>query len=383
MHELLAVPGPNLVPPFCPRQGCEHHLAPSAPDWYTRKSPYLTLAFGSVPRFRCRSCGRTFSVQTFRVDYYAKKVIDYREFEGLLASSMSGRALGRHFKLSPDSVQNRVDRLSRQALAVHSALRNLANPDEPVAIDGFQSFDRSQYFPNNITISVAGESRFLLDATHATLRRSGAMTEAQKRKRSELDRTVEIEPCALERSFGELLDGLARDRNPRPGRSLVLVTDLKKEYTFAFAGHAFGSLGPDRVKRIMVSSRAARTRSNPLFPVNYWDRELRKDQAAHRRETTCFGRNVSNGMARFWCYLRYHNYRKRFLIRSPVGDRRTHADAAGIGEGARRRLGGRYYSARAFFTRCELSTPGLKAWLKRFATPGTDWVGRIPAYVLD
>lgn len=383
MHKLLALCGPALVPPFCPRPGCEHHLEPAHPSWYEVDGHYETRAFGPVPRFRCKSCGRSFSTQTFRLDYYAKKVVDYRVLERLLASSMSGRALGRQLGISPDSVQNRIERLSRQALAVHSALRPLADPREAVAVDGFQSFDRSQFFPNNITISVATDSRFLLEATHASLRRSGTMTEAQKRRHATLERGVGYEPYALERSFTEILEQLGRDRAPTRGRPLVLATDLKKEYTRALDRHALGTLDPDLVRRVMVSSRAARTRANPLFPVNYWDRELRKDQAAHRRETTCHCRNASNGMARFWCYAGYHNYRKRYLIRAPADDRRRHADAAGISRGVRREFEGLWYKARAFFTRSALSTAGMKAWLKLFRTPGTDWIGRVPAFALD
>lgn len=383
MHELFAMPDKALDPPFCPRPGCVHHLAPAVSSWYERDGYHETRAFGRVPRFRCKACGRNFSTQTFRVDYYAKKVVDYREFEELLASSMSGRALGRHFGLSPDSVQNRVDRLSRQALAIHSILRSLADPREPVAIDGFQSFDRSQFFPNNITISVAGNSRFLLEATHASLRRSGSMTARQKSRRAEFDRTVSYEPRAIERSFTELLDQLVRDRPPREDRPLVLVTDLKKDYTTALSSHPFWSLGKYRVERVLVDSRKPRTVWNPLFPVNYWDRELRKDQAAHRRETTCHARNASNGMARFWCYARYHNYRKRYRIRASRDDRRTHADVAGIPKDVRLGLEGLFYQARAFFSRSSLSTAGMKAWLKLFPTPGTDWIGRVPAYALD
>ncbi|MBN1241234.1 MAG: hypothetical protein JXA15_00850 [Spirochaetales bacterium] len=383
MHKLLAMPGSDLVPPFCPRQGCVHHGVPERTDWFESDGHHETAAFGSVPRFRCKACGRSFSTQTFSVDYYAKKVVDYRELELLLSSSMSGRSLGRHFLLSPNSVQNRVDRLSRQALAVHSALRGFANPAEPVVVDGFQSLDRSQYFPNNITLSVSSGSLFLLEATHATLRRSGAMTEVQKRRREAMESKINYEPHALARSFTEILDQLAKERPPGPTRPLVLVTDLKKEYTHAFDRHAFGSLAKDQVKRVLVSSRSARTRSNPLFPVNYWDRELRKDQAAHRRETACHCRSAANGMARFWCYARYHNYRKRYPIRAHRVDQRTHADVAGIRKELRLALDGLYYRARAFLSRSELSVAGLKAWLKLFPTPGVDGIGRIPAFALD
>ncbi len=41
-----------------------------------------------------------------------------------------------------------------------------------------------------------------------------------------------------------------------------------------------------------------RTYANPLFASNYLGREIRKDQANHRREPTCYSRNPANSMSR-------------------------------------------------------------------------------------
>lgn len=79
-----------------------------------------------------------------------------------------------------------------------------------------------------------------------------------------------------------------------------------------------------------VSSRAARTPANPLFPVNYLDREIRKDLHEHVRETACFGRNVNAQMERLTLYLFYHNYRNRHRAH---GDRHSNAEMAGLDPG--------------------------------------------------
>ena len=81
-----------------------------------------------------------------------------------------------------------------------------------------------------------------------------------------------------------------------------------------------------RILHRTVSSRAARTRANPLFPVNYLDRELRKDLHEHVRESVCFGRNVNRQMERLSLYLWWHNYMKRHRARGPA---RSHAAVAG------------------------------------------------------
>jgi len=361
-----------MIPPFCPYKECPNHSHPPALRWWRHAGSHDTKCFGSVPRFLCRTCGRTFSSQTFSTNYYAKRTIDYRRLEELLASSMSIRALARTFHCSCPSILNRCDRLARQELAAHALLRPLAARHENVCIDGFVSFDRSQFFPNNLTISITSDSRYLLSFTHATLRRSGSMTESQKRRRSTLYPGVPFERRALERSFTELLDELERDRPPCPAAPLVIVTDEKLEYERAFYAHPLSRNQDEahRVALLRVNSTLPRSCHNPLFASNYLDRELRKDQAAHRRESTCFGRNVANGLSRLACYVGWHNYRKRYRITGPAFDHRLHADQAGIGAEAIARTRRSVFTMRAFSSLIELDGIETKIWGKRFPTPG-------------
>ena len=53
---------------------------------------------------------------------------------------------------------------------------------------------------------------------------------------------------------------------------------------------------------------------NPLFPVNYMDREFRKDMASHARETIQFSRNVNEGMLRMSLYMFDHNFFKSYRM---------------------------------------------------------------------
>src|SRR5512142_962867 len=143
-----------INPPFCPYRACQNHQHPPKTRWWHKIGFHDTRCFGPVPRFRCTSCRRSFSTQTFVTNYYAKRKIDYFRLEKLLSSSMSIRSLARSFDCSCGTVLNRIDRLSRQALAAHSQLRPQARRYEGICIDGLVSFDRSQYFPNDVTISI-------------------------------------------------------------------------------------------------------------------------------------------------------------------------------------------------------------------------------------
>ena len=305
------------------------------------------------------------------INYWAKKLIDYKEFHKLLCSSMGVRALSRHFKSSTGAIQNRTDRLGRQMIALQTYLHQYFHSHEDVCIDGFQSFDVSQYFPNNITISITRDTRFIHEATHATLRRSGRMTDAQRQKRDALATQFIFEKNAIKRSFTDILDHLAIQRPPVAGHPLVIITDEKLEYVHALKEH---SLFVDQDQEHLtfhdrLSSKAERTYRNPLFASNYIDRELRKDQATHRRETTCHCRSVSKGMMRLWCYIGWHNYHKRFMINNPAVDLSTHAEHAGIHRLPLERYREVAYRCRAFLSRFDLTLCDTEAWLKQMPTP--------------
>ncbi len=96
---------------FCPNRECDWHVRAPRGEWYISHGSHQTKAFGVVPRFRCRRCGRSFSTQTFSIDYYVKKAVDYEAIVALNDSSRSLRALGRTLNLSCGTVRNRIGRL--------------------------------------------------------------------------------------------------------------------------------------------------------------------------------------------------------------------------------------------------------------------------------
>jgi hypothetical protein len=305
--------------PYCPHRACTRHWLQSSERYsdYERWGSYSTKAFGIVPRFRCLVCGHTFSTQTFSVDYFAKRSIDYSDLLVRLASTSSLSAIGRAISASTDTVSNRVSRAARQALAFESRLSRTRSLSENLAADGFESFCVSQYFPNNITILVGSDSQFVYAIDHVTLRRKGRMTDTQKERRAELELRFKADPRGIERSFSRIASeslGVLADR-ARP--SLDLWTDEHRAYPRGIAANACANALQQigRLKHWTISSRAARTPQNPLFPVNYLDRELRKDLHEHVRESVCFGRNVNRQMERLSLYLLYHNYVKSHRTR--------------------------------------------------------------------
>lgn len=369
--------------PYCPHTSCpRHHLTQDEPyTEFIAWGSYSTVAFGEVSRFRCTVCGHTFSSQTFRVDYYAKRVIDYSDLLYRLVSTSSLSAIGRVISASADTVSNRISRAARQALAFESRLSRGRNLSEDLAADGFESFCVSQYFPNNIAILVGSESQFVYAADYVTLRRKGRMTDEQKAKRAELETRFKADPRGIARSFARIATESLQVLSDESRPVLSLWTDEHRAYPrgIALSPCARPLLDIGRLAHRTVSSRAARTRVNPLFPVNYLDRELRKDLHEHVRESVCFGRNVNRQMERLSLYLFYHNYLKVHRVRwGPL----TNAIVAGYEAGQIADELDKIWERRAMLSLTDLTDCSEDSWRRARTTPLGPASDYLPKYAV-
>lgn len=354
------------IPPFCPNRGCHYHWQPPRRrrHWWWRAGSYRSARSGVVQRFQCRACQCRFSESTFSIDYFAKRRVDYHRLLGMLVSSSSVRAAARQLHVSRQAVSGRICRLARQALALHaSACDSRLSAGEPLVADGFESFWVSHYYPNNLNVLVGASSQFVYALTAATLRRSGRMRAAQKQRRAELERRDRAAPGELAGRFGELLEAAIALWHGSAPAVRRLFTDEHPLYARVLAGLA----GPPQLLHLRFSSRLPRTAANPLFAVNYIDREFRKDLAEHRRETVCFARSAVMSLSRMWIYLAYHNYRKPYRVDG--GPYESHAVQAGISSRRLARLTRHWLTRRAFLSHTPLSPPMLRVWAGMEHTP--------------
>jgi hypothetical protein len=324
-------------PEFCPRPTCRYYdrEVAAAERWYDRFGSFFTRCRGRIPRFRCRACGKTCSTQTFSLHYWTHSTEDYQGLLKGICSCSGLRQQGRFVDVSFRVVQNRLRHLSRNCLTVLDGAAAGLSLAEDLVMDGFESYTRSQYFPNNITVLVGSASQYVYAAVHTLLRRKGRMTDAQRENRARIDAhwrprgTALREDCALLLADQASMIGLASRNRP-----ITLWSDEHRDYPHALqmVPALKQALAQGRIEHRTVSSRAARTRSNPLFPVNYLDRQIRANMGEHVRETIKQGREVNCQMERMAIFLVSHN----FLTPHRIGDgvrlfsRPTHADRAGI-----------------------------------------------------
>ena len=83
-------------------------------------------------------------------------------------------------------------------------------------------------------------------------------------------------------------------------------------------------------------------------------------------------------MERLWVYFAYHNYRKQYRVRP--GERRTHAEVAGIDLSEIRKALKGFYTRRSFLSRTALSGSLRLLWLRRLENPMGNVGRKLPKY---
>src|SRR5262245_14076553 len=306
----------QFKPPHCPQPQCSYHV--DASGWRYKRIGFYTRECQPrrIQRYLCLHCGRSFSSQTFAADYWLRRPDLLRPlFHRVLACS-GFRQIAREIGVSPSTVQNQIARLGRHCLLFQHQYR--PRVQEPVVLDGFESFEYSQYFPFHFNVLVGKDSHFFYGFTDSPLRRKGSMTAFQRQRREELERTLgRPDPGAIRNEVAELLRlcGLARG-------ACELYSDDHPAYP-----RAFRQLPDLAVQHDVTSSLARRTTRNPLFPVNLLDLLIRHGSANHKRETIAFSKRRQSAVERLAILQVWRNFIKPFSERRGGG---TPAERLGL-----------------------------------------------------
>ncbi|HET6278313.1 MAG TPA: hypothetical protein VFG08_05990 [Candidatus Polarisedimenticolia bacterium] len=266
-----------------------------------------------MPRFRCLTCRRTFSLQSFAFSYYLKRPdLSVPIAAGLLAGS-AHRQIARSLACAPSTVTRRAARLGRHAILFSSqVLQHLPGLTEPAVVDHFESFAVCQDDPVGVATVVGHRSWFVYALDPAPHRRGGRMTPAQRRRARRRPRPP---AGSYLRSFTRVLDFLV-ERGRGTG-DLDLITDDHPAYGVALARHpqrqrirhqAFRN--PPRGPKGAPRSAEARRRDRAMFPVDLLHALMRHSCAHHRRETIAFSRRLNALLERGFLLAVWRNFVK-------------------------------------------------------------------------
>ncbi len=296
-------PAPQ-APPFCPNPACRFHKGDRHLWRFKRAGTYSRLSPPHLVQcWRCVTCRRQFGEQTFRTTYWMKRPGILAPIFMRLVACSGFRQIAREFRMSPTTIARASERPGRHGLLYHEWKRPKGPIREPLALDGFESFEWSQDYPTSYHVAAGKESHFFYGFTASELRRKGTMTDEQRERRTRLEaRFGRPDPKAVEKDVAALLGILA----PKP-QAIELFTDQHKAYP-----RALRRVPHLTVRHETISSRAARTPANPLWSINLLDLLLRHSGANHKRETIAFSKRRASAFERMGVFLVWRNWIKWF-----------------------------------------------------------------------
>lgn len=297
-----------FVPSRCPNRGCSQHHHP-APRFYVRKG-YFAVKCRShrVPRFRCRSCGRGFSRQTFRMDYRDHRPdLNARVFLSL-ATGLGLRQTARNLGLSNRCTELKARKLARHLRRLNLNLRGELPSTSSFQLDEFETFEGERNTrPLSVPMLIEKDSRYIIWSESATIRPRGRMSEARRRAilKSEM-RYGKRRDCSRRGTARTLRRGAAI-----AGRMKIvtLFSDEKSTYP-KLARESFGA---NRLQHLQTNSKRVRDIFNPLFPINNTEAMGRDNMGRLRRESWLASKKRRYLDLALQVWMAYRNYvRRRF-----------------------------------------------------------------------
>lgn len=295
-------------PPRCPNRRCSQHSQPT-PRFFVRKGSYaVDCRSRPVPRFRCRSCGRGFSRQTFRMDYRDHKPdLNARVFLSL-ATGLGLRQTGRNVGLSLRCTEMKFRKIGRHLRRLNLNLRGPLSDDASFQLDELETFEGCRGTrPLSLPMLIEEGSRLIIWGESASIRPSGGMSKARRRA---------IHENEMKHGKRRHCSHVATARTLRRGAAIavemervLLLTDEKSSYP-KLAREAFGE---ERLVHERTNSKLARGSWNPLFPINHTDAMARDHIARLRRQSWLASKKRRYLDLGVQIWMAYRNYvRRRF-----------------------------------------------------------------------
>jgi transposase-like protein len=251
-----------------------------------------------IQRFRCKHCGVTFSSQTFAVTYYLKRPEILPQLMTKTAGGMANRQIADDLHVAPSTIDNQLNRLGRHCLLLHKQLMKRAPAPRTIAVDGFETFELSQYHPCHFHLAVDCHNGLFLSFFDSPLRRKGTMTPRQRAKRDAIEaRHGRPDPQAVRKDIAALLTDVIG-----PAPEVTIRSDGHRSYPPAIRQLQ------GRVRHEVTSAKDYRDRHNPLYEINLLDLLIRHGVANHKRETLAWAKRRQGAAWRLMVFLVWRNY---------------------------------------------------------------------------
>jgi transposase-like protein len=258
-----------------------------------------------VPRFRCRACRRTFSSQTFRLDYRLQRPHLHLDLWGHIVSKCTQRQAARVLACTRKSVALRLDRLGEHCRAFHlsrMAQRPPGLSSGPFQLDELETYEhRRRLEPLTVPVLIHQHSYFVVHAQVAPLPCRGGLGELERGRKARLEELHGKRTSGSRRAVEDCFERLAGVLGK--GSSELVKTDRKSTYR----GSIERALGPS-MRHEVTDSRLKRDRKNPLFPINHTLAQMRDNISRLVRRTWAASKQAKRLVWHLWLWICWRNY---------------------------------------------------------------------------
>jgi transposase-like protein len=269
-----------FLPRCCPYRACSQHRNPTDGFWSRHGTYRPKCRSRPVQRFLCGSCRRTFSRQTFRMDYR-----DHRpDLNGplflLIASGIGIRQSSRNLGLSLKRTSLKLRKIARHIRRLNLSLRDSMEGDVSFHFDEIETYEGQRNTrPLSVPVLVESTSRYIIWSESATIRPRGKMTPKRLKAIASAQQRHGVRRDLSERAIKRTLSRAAA--MARNARAITIETDEKSTYR-RLAANAFGKR---RLVHNRTNSKLVRATWNPLFAINHEEAVMRDLMGRLRQES--------------------------------------------------------------------------------------------------
>jgi len=308
----------QFQPSFCPCDTPECRTSSSFQ--YQRRGTFARACDGrEVQRFQCMRCKHTFSTQTFRVDYRARRPALDRKVFGAFVSKVTQRQAARDFHCDRGLIARRLESFGKHCRAFHERLLHGRKASQSWSgrflLDELETYEHNRRLkPLTVPVLVHKPSHCILHAVVGTLPPRKPLSKANQRKLEQLELVEGKRHSESRAKVAECFDVL-RSICPTGG---VVAVDTDEKYSYhSLLKRAFGA----RLVHTRTNSKQPRTCWNPLFVVNHTFAMLRDGLSRLVRRNWAASKQREKLGWHLWIYAAWRNYVR------PITNARQHETA--------------------------------------------------------
>jgi hypothetical protein len=278
-----------------------------------------------VRRFHCHACRRSFSVQTFRVDYRLHRPHLTGPIFDAFVSKVTQRQAARTIGCTRKTVRRRLLLLSRHGREFHTAVLERAARRGDLKgnfqLDELETFERDRRLcPVTLAVLIHEESRFVLHAQSGALPARGNLRGRHLERKLALERKHGVRTSGSREAVRACFASLASALTGRGGA--VLATDKKSSYATLLAETL-----PEGTVHMRHPGDAPKTPENPLWPINHTLAMLRDGLSRLVQRTWGVSKERAWLDRHAWIWIAYRNYIRVFTNKKK---RTTSGRVAGV-----------------------------------------------------